>query len=282
MTPALTLVIAVYNGVRNLEFILAALRRQSFTDFEVIVADDGSGPDIGALLEKSAGACRFPIRHLWQEDRGFRKNAMLNKAILAARTEYIVFVDGDCLPHRDFLRDHQENRVPGALLCGRRVNWSKEITEALTLPDVESGACERITVRLLVDGLMARSANLEDGVRIPSPFVRKMMHRNQARILGCNFSVAKGLLEQVNGFDEAYRAPGLGEDSDIAYRLELSGAKLLTLRYLAILYHLHHPATRVGEGNKNLFEAMLLRRSPWCVMGMQKPARGPESAITTL
>lgn len=271
MKRSLTLVIAVYNAVRYLELIFAALRRQSFADFEVIVADDGSGPELRALVEREARSSPFPVRHLWQEDLGFRKNRMLNQAIGGAETDYIVFIDGDCVPHQDFLSDHVGSRTPGALLSGRRVNWSREITESLTAEQIETGAFERLSFRILNDGLMARSANLEDGIRIRSPFLRKLIHRNKPRILGCNFSVEKQLLERINGFNEDYVAPGLGEDSDVAFRLQLTGVNLITLRYLAVLFHLYHPPTKVGDQNKRLYDAVVKARVSYCKNGLRKP-----------
>jgi glycosyltransferase involved in cell wall biosynthesis len=282
--PGLSLVIAVYGAVRPLELIFAALRRQSYGDFEVIVADDGSGEEIRATIERERARSPFPVLHLWHEDRGFRKNVMLNRAILAARADYLVFIDGDCLPHRDFLLDHVQHRSPGALLSGRRVNWSREISDGVTAAEVESGAFERLSSKILLDGLMARSANLEDGIRIRSPFLRRILQKNRPRILGCNFSVAKELLERVNGFDEEYQAPGLGEDSDLAFRLQLIGVKLITLRYLAVLFHLYHPRTVVGEANTRLYEAMVARRNPVCRNGLRKEgtaagAGSPSEAI---
>jgi glycosyltransferase involved in cell wall biosynthesis len=274
MTAALTLVIAVYNGVRPLELILAALRRQSFSEFEVIVADDGSSPALRELLDRERSRSPFAITHLWHEDAGFRKNVMLNKAILASRTGYLVFIDGDCLPHRDFLRDHWEGRRKGVLLSGRRVNWSKEISDGITLADIESGAFEKLSWRILADGLQARSANLEDGIRIGSPLVRGILHRNRPRILGCNFSVEKELLERINGFNEDYRSPGLGEDSDVAFRLQLIGVRLNTLRYLAVLFHLYHPRTIVGEENRKLYDRVVAAAKPLCLNGLRKLPEG--------
>jgi cellulose synthase/poly-beta-1,6-N-acetylglucosamine synthase-like glycosyltransferase len=199
---------------------------------------------------------------------------MLNKAILASRAGYLVFIDGDCLPHKDFLRDHAEGRRKGVLLSGRRVNWSKEISDGITLGAIESGAFEKLSLRILADGLQARSANLEDGIRIGNPFLRGMLHRNRPRILGCNFSVEKDLLERINGFNEDYRSPGLGEDSDLAFRLQLIGVKLFTLRYLAILYHLYHPRTVVGEENHRLYDRVVATAKPLCLNGLRKLSEG--------
>lgn len=269
MKKSLTLIVSVYNAARYLELLFAALARQSFTDFEVIVADDGSGEEVAALIEGVKSRASYNITHVWHEDRGWRKNAILNKSISSARTDYLVFIDGDCIPHKHFLRDHHASIEHDAVLCGRRVNLSKEITAGLTIPEIQSGRYERFTMKLLLDGIMARSYNLEDAIRIESGTLRRLLHRNQARILGCNFSVEKSLLEQINGFNEEYHGPGLGEDSDIAFRLELIGARLKTLRYQAVLYHLYHPTTNVGEGSKQLFDQVVTRREAVCRHGLK-------------
>lgn len=266
----MTLVVAVYNALRYLEFIFAALQRQTMKDFEVIIADDGSEPEIELFVRRKRAEVSFPVMHLWQHDAGFRKNAILNKAIAASQTEYLVFIDGDCVPHHAFLHDHWSNRKENALLCGRRVNFSKQITGRLTLDDIISGRFEKLSLRVLLDGLMARSSNLEDGIRIENNLLRRLLHWNKARILGCNFSVEKRLLEQINGFNEDYQGSGLGEDSDIAFRLELTGVQLVTLRYLAVLYHLYHSVTKVGEQNKRIYEEVLRQRNPMCANGLKK------------
>ena len=269
MKKEATLVVAVYNAVRYLEFILIALRRQSLVNFELIIADDGSQADIKALVDRARGDAPFPITHLWQPDEGFRKNAILNKAIEASHTGYLIFIDGDCLPHHHFVKDHWIHRKANSVLCGRRVNFSRQITDRLRVEDIRSGRFERMSVNILLDGLMARSSNLEDALRIESPLLRTMLHRNKARILGCNFSVDKKLLERINGFNEEYEAPGIGEDSDIAFRLELVGARMVTLRYLAILYHLYHPATVADDVNKKIYERVVATREVMCRKGLR-------------
>jgi glycosyltransferase involved in cell wall biosynthesis len=268
----LTLVVAVYNAARYLELIFEALRRQSMKDFEIIIADDGSGSGIRAVVDGAKNAGDLTITHLWHEDSGFRKNAMLNKAIEVAQTDYLTFIDGDCLPHRHFLADHASRRSVNAVLCGRRVNLGPQMTEQLTTTSVAKGAHEKVTLALLLDGARSRSTNLEDAIRVGSDALRTRIPRNRARILGCNFSVHKALLEKINGFDEDYQAPGLGEDTDIAYRLELIGAHLVSLRYLAVLYHLYHPQTIIGDVNRRLFDKVVEQRRAVCPNGLRKLA----------
>jgi glycosyltransferase involved in cell wall biosynthesis len=271
MNHACTLVVAVYNRPAYLRMIFAACARQTFTDFEIIIADDGSGPDIARVIEEARSAYALETRHLWHEDRGWRKNAMLNNAIRDARSEYLVFTDGDCLPHREFLADHMAERGDGRYLCGRRVESSAEWTRALTLEDVTSGRFERIGPRMLWDGLTGRARRVEDGLRFESPRLRNILHGAGRGMLGSNFSVHRDALVAINGFDEEYDGPGCGEDSDVELRLGLLGLRPHSLRHRAIQFHLHHPRTDVPQRCLDRFAA--LRRSPRlrCSQGLERP-----------
>ena len=276
---SLSLVVTVYNQPMAFEFILAALQRQTMKDFEVIVADDGSGSEIEEIVHKAQGKTNFSISHVWQADEGFRKNVILNKAIEKAETDYMVFIDGDCIPHCQFLLDHWKERQPNGVLCGRRVNFSKKISESLKLEDISSGRFEKISLKVLIDGLLARSSNLEDGIRIENSLIQRIIRFRKGRIFGCNFSVERRLLEEINGFNEDYQGPGLGEDSDIAFRLELLGARLIPLRYMALLYHLYHPQTIVGGENKRIYERMVSDREVICLNGLRKLESVQSAAI---
>lgn len=269
-TPAITLVIAVYNKPERLRFVLEACARQSAGDFEVIIADDGSGPAIAELIRDARTRYRFPIGHLWHEDRGWRKNTMLNNAIRAAHADYLAFIDGDCIPSRHFLRDHLAEREPGRVLLGRRVETSRRWTEGLTIEAIASGRFERYGWREWMDGLKGDSLRMEDGIRIPPAFLRKILLRNVHGMLGSNFSAWKKDLVAVNGFDELYNGPGCGEDSDIQFRLGLAGVTGKSLRNLAIQYHLWHPRTSVSDACWDRFEAVKKTSDPRCGRGLER------------
>lgn len=271
--PSLSLVIAVYNKPENLRLVAAALSRQSFIDFEVIVADDGSGGAIADAVAWARAQFSYPLQHLWHEDTGWRKNTMLNNAIRASRSGYLVFIDGDCLPSRHFLCDHWNERTPGRVLLGRRVETSRRWSAALTLERVESGAFERLGWEELKDGFAGRSLRVEDGLRMRSRWVRRLLLRNVRGMLGSNFSAWKEDLLAVNGFDELYDGPGCGEDSDIQFRLSLNGVTGKSLRNLAIQYHLWHPATTVSDACWDRFEIVKRTTEPRCTHGLEKPAK---------
>lgn len=268
MQPQLSLITAVYNKPRLLRFQFAALARQSFKDFEVIVADDGSGKEVADVVNEAKRTMPYRIKHLWHADKGWRKNVMLNYGIRESTTDYLVFIDGDCIPGKDFLLDHFMNREQGKVLLGRRVEHGERWARNLTAEKIQSGAFERYTFSDLVDALQGRSARLEHGIRIANPLLRRLVEKSDS-MLGCNFSTFKEHLIAVNGFDEEYDGPGLGEDSDIFYRLNLIGVTGKSLRNLAIQYHVWHPFTRVSEKNRERYKKARQSHSPQCNHGLK-------------
>ncbi len=275
LIPKITLVISVYNKPEVLRLVLAACSRQSFPEFEIIVADDGSGPEVGDVVAEARRISHRPIVHLWHEDRGWRKNVMLNNAIRTSRGEHLVFIDGDCLPSRHFLLDHWNERGYRRVLLGRRVETSERWSKELTIRRVESGEFEKVGGREILDGLGGRSLRVEDGIRMPSGFLRRLLLRTVRGMLGSNFSVARDDLLAINGFDELYDGPGCGEDSDVQFRLSLAGVSGKSLRNLAIQYHVWHPRTRVSDACWDRFEMIKMTREPRCLVGVEH--RAPQS-----
>lgn len=122
-----TLIISFYNKIDYLKLVLAGMERQSSNEFEIIIADDGSREEVVRELKEIMDRSSLAIKHVWQEDKGFRKCRILNKSICEAKTDYLIFIDGDCVPHKEFVREHIENRSKGVCLAGRRVNLSKKL-----------------------------------------------------------------------------------------------------------------------------------------------------------
>jgi glycosyltransferase involved in cell wall biosynthesis len=270
MPPRLSLIIAVYNKPEVLRFVLAACSRQSMKDFEIIVADDGSGPAVKQAIEDARRRWSLAITHLWHEDHGWQKNTMLNNAIRASHSDHLVFIDGDCVPGRDFLLDHWQQRGERKVLLGRRVEASKRWSEALTLESITSGRFERYGWKEWMDGFRGDALRIEDGIRMPASWLRRLLLRNVRGMLGSNFSIAKEYLVAINGFDELYNGPGCGEDSDIQYRLSLIGITGKSLRNLAIQYHVWHPLTKGSDACWDRFERVKQTTEPRCMMGLEK------------
>lgn len=269
-SPLLTLIVAVYNRPDILQLIFAALDRQRLTEFEVIIADDGSGKAVKEAIIAAQGTYNYPIFHVWQEDQGWRKNKILNEAIRTSHTDYLVFIDGDCLPARNFLVDHWTEREEKKVLLGRRVEMSERWARWLSPERIVTGRFEKIGLAELIDGAKGRALRLEDGIRIRNCLIRKMLLRDARRILGSNFSIHKKDILEINGFDEMYDGPGHGEDSDIQYRLGLIGVTGKSLRNLAIQFHVYHPSTQISEKSARRFEEVRKSRDPRCKSGIEK------------
>ena len=248
-----SVIISVYNRFDYLQLVFAGLERQSLWDFEVVIADDGSDEKFVAQLNKLIPDLSFPVIHVYQENKGFRKNKILNKAVLAANSDYLVFIDGDCIPHSEFLNEHSRYRQKYVCLTGRRVNLSDKITNQLSPKLVKTGYLEKNTLKLVVDGLFGKSFDVEKGFYVKSISLRRMLNKKVRGLLGCNFSVYKEDLLRINGFDERYEAPSLGEDSDIQYRLELTGIRIKSLNNIAVQYHLYHELQARPQKNLDLF-----------------------------
>ncbi len=270
MNQAASLIISVYNNEERLKLVLAGVSRQTYKNFEVLIADDGSGERMKGIIAQYQESAIFPIKHIWQDDIGFRKNRILNEAIKYATTDYLIFIDGDCIPHKNFIHAHMKERELNTVLCGSRVMLSDRMSKNITLEAVSTGKIERFNFNLLIDALTGKASRLEEGIYIPPRFNRMFRNNRKVNILGSNFSIEKSLMEKINGFDEDYIGAGLGEDSDIQFRLTTLGACFKSVRNIAILYHLYHPKTTESSENMLRFEEKKRLQKVFCTNGLIK------------
>jgi glycosyltransferase involved in cell wall biosynthesis len=233
----ISVIVSTFNQPAWLEKTLTGYLHQDEDDFELLVADDGSGAETRRLVAGFAGACPFPLRHIWHEDRGYRRSDILNAAILASRGRYLVFSDGDCVPRRDFVRTHRELREPGRFLSGGSVRLSMGVSRRIDAGDVETGrfadpswlreqgqALGRHRLRLLPRG---RRARLLDRITT----TRATWNLNNA-------STWREPLFAVNGMESEMQYGGA--DRALGSRLENLGLKGKQVRFRAVLLHLDH------------------------------------------
>lgn len=273
----ITVIISVYKKVRELEILLAALTKQSYMNFDVIIADDGSGNPMQVFIDEFRKDCSYEITFLTQEDSGFRKNKILNEAIRKSNGDYLVFLDGDCTPHKDFVKAHIENSEENTLLVGRRVHLSEDLTKSINKKFILSDDFSSLSFRALINSFKFKNSTTtaEEGIIVRNGFLRKLFSRGNNHLVGCNFSVDKELLVKINGFDENYNGAGIGEDTDIEYRLSLIGVKFKSVRNLAVVYHLYHPKTAENNINYDYFHYNVKTRNVFfCENGIVKSIQG--------
>jgi glycosyltransferase involved in cell wall biosynthesis len=234
---AVSIIVAVYKNVPALELLLRALQHQSDQRFEVIITEDNDGAPMRECIAAARERCTFAITHLSQPDRGFRKDLALNRAIAASNTDYLVFIDGDCIPHRHFVKAHSTSRRKGFALYGRRVMLSERRTAqayaSLSAPD----AARPHTFGIVE---LWRSGCTRLDCMWYLPFLPQTV-TSKSMLIGCNWSIHKQHLIDVNGFDEDFITPGCGEDTEIEGRLLRAGVRLKKVKNHALQYHLHHP-----------------------------------------
>lgn len=245
-----SVIISFYNKIEWLKLVLAALQQQSVQDFEILIADDGSKEEIVKQIETLKLQLPLSIKHIWHADAGFRKTIILNKAIVASASDYLIFIDGDCVPHKNFVEDHIRLQHPNQVLAGRRVYLSDELSKSLTVANIEKGKLEKFSWSRLVFNKLVRHS--EKAIHCNFSFVNKKLGSYKKGLLGCNFSVSKELMLKVNGFDERYQFPGVGEDSEIEYRWLLGGAKIFAPRFALVQFHLWHPLLSREQKLNNL------------------------------
>lgn len=228
---ALALVIAVYRQPRFLEWILASLENQTFTDFEIVIADDGSGPEIADVIRQS----RLPIRHAWHEDQGFRKTIIVNQAVAMTTAPYLVFIDGDCILHHRFLERHYARRARRLALSGRRLMLDQEITARLATEDVRSRRIEKPSFWWS----HVKPHDRRNGFYLPVLYGLRGLGTDRYTLLGCNFSLHREDFLRVNGYDERIVGRGM-EDTNLRTRLLNAGVRFRSISQEAIEYHCHH------------------------------------------
>lgn len=266
---AATVIISVYRDAAALRVILEALAHQTCPGFEVLVSEDGEDPAIAAVVQE---AChRFSqLVHLTQPDIGFRKNRALNRAILAAHGGCMIFIDGDCVPHPRFVESHLAYSKPGVVCSGRRIELGEKYSARMRAqPAIINELASPIRYLLLAGQLRRdRIKNYELGFR--STLLQCLLGGRSTGLVGCNFSCQREDLFKINGFDEAYAAPGIGEDTDIEWRLRRIGVQVRNIKYVALQYHLHHPrGYQVPERNYHLLQEARTADRWYCTGGLE-------------
>ncbi len=245
--PLASLVISVYDNVPFLKAVLDSLIHQTDQRFEVIISEDAEHASMATFINGySYGS---PLFHLSQADEGWSKNKALNRAAEFAHTDYLVFIDGDCVLHPRFMEFHIKYAEENRILAGKRIKLDPE-TSHWMLSNEQNVVKFQKYLRKHYFKMKARGALfLEEGIFInPNSIwglIPKMRSMNQLK--GCNMSFSKKALYDINGFDEDFKRPAIGEDIDLVWRFEGLGYRLKSLRNMAVQYHLFHKENWVNQ-----------------------------------
>ena len=262
-----SVIVTTYNRPRSLILSVLSLARQERMPDEIVITDDGSGPEtqeLVRLLQEELPS----VRYVRQEDLGWRAAAARNNGARASSGEYLIFVDGDVLADRGFVTAHVRWARRGTFLLGNALRLSEADSARIREEDVRSGA--------FAVPLLGRARRRLAAVHRRNRWhaVRRRLHlckRHKPKLVGLNFSLYRTDFESVNGFDEDYTGWGQ-EDDDLGLRLMLAGLRPKSIAPLAVAFHLDHEssARRVWHDGPNSLR--LLRRNipAFCKNGLRR------------
>ena len=270
----LSVIVSTYNQPAWLEKVLHGYLYQTFRDFELLIADDGSDQRTNEVIKNFRPISNFPIRHIWQEDDGFQKTRILNKAIVAAGGDYLVFSDGDCIPRKDFLITHDGCSAHERFLSGGYCKLPYQLSTKIDADDIKSG-------RAFDFGWLRSNGfhGFSRGIRIAVPPklapVLDTLTPTKATWNGHNASGWKADILAVNGFNELMQYGG--EDREMGERLTNLGIRGRQIRHQAIALHLDHKrgyaTPEMIRANLAIRQQVTASRSVWCPDGIEKRAR---------
>ena len=254
MRPAfISVIVATYNWPQALDRVLEGLSRQTWREAEIVVADDGSRPDTGELVANWKSRSSLPIVHAWQADEGFRLARVRNLAASKAGGDYLVFIDGDCIPPATFLEDHAALAERGWFVGGRRAFLTPEATRAILDGTLDARDC--------VPEHFIKRSHAGRLRRLPLGPLRKLRPLTWKQVEGCNMAVWRDDFLRIRGFDEAFCEYG-HEDVDFAVRLGRSGLKGKWATFAATLMHLDHGRGTPGAGSEAALARIFAENRP--------------------
>jgi glycosyltransferase involved in cell wall biosynthesis len=238
VSDLISVIVTTYDREDALDAVLRGLSRQTDRDFEVIVADDGSGPSTAALVEAWKPKLGAPLAHVRQEHRGFRAAEIRNRAVLASRGAYCIFLDGDCIPRPGFVAVHRRLAEVGWFVTGNRVLMSEVLTQFSLEKSQEP---ELWTLATWLGMRSYRGINrLMPLLRLPLGPLRKLRPRQWEQARSCNLGIWRADLDRVDGFDATFNGWGR-EDSDLLVRLLHAGVRRKDGNFATSVLHLWHP-----------------------------------------
>ncbi|WP_186758466.1 glycosyltransferase [Echinicola salinicaeni] len=266
-----SLIISVYKNTRFLKAVLDSLLYQTENNFEVIISEDGDSEEMKDFI--SSYLFQHPFTHLQRKDEGWQKNKALNEAIRVAKSDWLVFIDGDCVLHPRFMEFHINEAKPNNILAGKRIKLDPVTSELLLNGELSPRNINRF-LKKNIRTIKKRGAEfVEEGFFIDPKglfgfLVRKRSMRN---LKGCNMSFHKEAIYAINGFDEDYSRPAVGEDADLLWRFKGLGYEIKSLRNLAVQYHLHHKESWTDqEENLAIMESNKADNKFICENGLRK------------
>ncbi len=259
----ISVIITTYNRVDALKRVLEGLLCQTVLPEQIIVADDGSDNSTKTMLAPYLQQSRIEILHAWQEDEGFRAARIRNKAIAKSDGDYLILLDGDCIPEKNFIRDHLGLAQKGCFFQGKRVIVAKSVEREFNYKTCNSKTA------LISHAFKNEISNRHHIFRIP--FFPSYTTGKLSGVRSCNMGLFRDDIKAVNGFNHDFRGWGR-EDSELVVRLFKYGLKRKENPFKAICFHLWHDENKRNRLDKNdtMLRKAIESESFFCKSGLDE------------
>lgn len=246
----ITVIVTTYNKPDALRLVLNSLACQTLPAHEIVVADDGSTDETAECI--ASFKYQLPLHHAWQVDQGFRAGTARNLAVSRSSSEYLIFLDGDCIPPRQFIENHRRLAEPGWFVAGNRILLTERFSQSVLSECLDMTAWSPL--EWLWQSMLGHCNRWLPSVYLPGDFWRKLRPKKWQQARTCNLALWRQDFERINGFNEAYNGWG-HEDADLAVRLIRQGILHKEGRFASAVYHLWHAEsdrTRTAENVRRL------------------------------
>ncbi len=273
----ITIIISVYKNIKALRLVVDSIFNQTVKIDEIIVSEDGNSIEMKEFIDTLK---IDNLIHLTQEDIKWRKNIALNNSIKKSSGDYLIFIDGDVVLHKRFVEGHLYCAKPQRVCAGKRVELGAGYTQRLYDNSITIDELSNSFIRRIISLHKDKVRHYEDGIYVKptgylyNNFIQKK-HINY--LIGCNFSCYKKDIESINGFNEDYKLPAIGEDVDINWRFRADGTEVISCRNIANVYHLYHKkgfGANEGEVNNKILKENFDINRFVCLNGLKKLKEG--------
>ena len=270
--PMVSVIVAIYSDLEALSLIINSLLEQTYIPDEIIITEDAEHSHIKAYIEQLN---HQKIIHLTQKDDGWRKERALNNAIKVVTSDYLIFIDGDCVPYNTFVASHLQLSEPNTALCGRRTEPGPVFGKQLRTGELSIENFQNSYLKNYFSLSKDEIRHYDEGLYFaPDSFIFNTIHRygrKNSHIVGCNWSCSKKDIEMINGYDEDFTLPTTGEDTDVERRLRHFGIKMKSCRNAANVIHLYHEKIFNSEISQQTEALMETKKDIFvCKNGIQK------------
>jgi len=269
----ISVIVPVYNRLEHLRALLLCLLKQKKQPDELIITDDGSSQKVLDFIGDLIPKLEFKVKHIYQEDKGFRKTRALNNAVRNSIGDLLIFCDQDLIFGEEYVETIAGNIKENIFLMGRAHTLKREEKD-FVLENIEKINSYEEIVKNLPDSYI--------------PTIKKMLNEDKRRrllktfklakrgikLVGMSYALMKNAYIKVNGYDENYIGWGQ-EDDDFGNRLTvagINGKELITKNIQLHLWHYSDP-TKVHSSNEEYYykrkEEIFSKKDFYCKKGYE-------------